>query len=114
MSTKILVKNLSGSVCIGALHELFAEHGGVESVKLVRRASSGQCLGYVQMPDAVAAAAAVTALHGSSSDGLVISVREMQRPLMRRERPYSGNGRSRGSSGRFGGQDTSTLGPDGV
>ena len=98
MSTKIHIKNLSGSRSIGELQELFAAYGQVEDVKLIRRVQTGQCSGYVNMPDATAAAAAIAGLHGSSNGGLLISVREVQRRLMRRQRAHVGNGRSGGGT----------------
>jgi hypothetical protein len=99
VSTKIRVNNLSRSLSIAALRELFATHGAVENVKLVSRDEARPCIGYVTMPDAPAAAAAVAALHGSVNDGLVMTLQDVQRPLMRRQRDRLGNGNGRSNGG---------------
>ena len=105
MSTRIRINNLGRSLSITALHELFAAHGAVENVKLVSRNQSRPCVGYVTMSDAPAAEAAIAALNGSTNDGLVMTLHEMQRPMMRRQREPSnnGNGRSNDGNGRSGG-----------
>ena len=99
MSTKLRIKNVSQSLSLASLRELFAAHGAVENVKLVSRDEASPCIGYVTMSDASGAAAAVVALHGSTNDGLVMTLRNMQRPLMRRQHNRLGNGKGRSDGG---------------
>jgi RNA recognition motif-containing protein len=81
------------------LTSLFAEHGTVESARVIADKFTGQSrgFGFVEMSTAEEAKAAITALNGSQMDGRSLTVNEAK-PM----EPRSGGGAGGGGS-RFGG-----------
>ena len=98
--TKIYVGNLSFDTSEDALRALFAQHGTVESVKLISDRETGRPrgFGFVEMSNADASRA-MQALNGKELDGRALKVNEAQEPNR------SGGGRSGGGrpGGGFGG-----------
>jgi len=74
----IFVGNLSYSTTEASLQALFEPHGTVASVKVIKDKETGQSRGFafVEMPDAVQAKAAMTALDGKDLDGRKLKVNE--------------------------------------
>ena len=99
MSTKLYVGGLSYSATESQLSTLFAEHGTVESARVIADKFTGQSrgFGFVEMSTAEEAKAAITALNGSQMDGRSLTVNEAK-PMA----PRLGGGRSDGD-GRYGG-----------
>jgi RNA recognition motif-containing protein len=94
MATKLYVGGLAYSVTEQQLEELFAEHGKVVSVAVIKDRDSGQSkgFGFVEMDDEPTALAAMEALNGKELSGRSIMVNKA-RPQEER-RPgggYSGN-----------------------
>ena len=97
MGSKLYVGGLPYSATESQLTSLFAEHGTVESARVIADKFTGQSrgFGFVEMSTAEEAKAAITALNGSQMDGRSLTVNEAK-PM----EPRSGGG-SGGS--RFGG-----------
>lgn len=76
MSTKIYVGNLPYSVTDATLRSNFEEFGGVSSAKVMMDRETGRSkgFGFVEMPSAEEAQAAISALNGMSVDGRSITV----------------------------------------
>jgi RNA recognition motif-containing protein len=89
MSSNLYVGNLSYSTSEQALQDLFAEHGEVESVRLITDRYSGRSKGFafVDMSTEDGAQAAIEALNGKPVDGRDIRV-EKAKP--RRDRSEGG------------------------
>jgi cold-inducible RNA-binding protein len=96
--TKIYVGNLSFDTSEDALRTLFAQHGTVESVKLISDRETGRPrgFGFVEMSNADASRA-MQALNGKELDGRALKVNEAQEPNR------SGGGGGRSGGGRPGG-----------
>jgi RNA recognition motif-containing protein len=95
----IYVGNLPYSATEEELKELFEAYGQVESVHLIKDQYSNQSkgFGFVEMPDAAAAQAAISALNGKELNRRTLSVNEA--------RPRGGDkGRGGYGGGRGGGQ----------
>ncbi|MFO0700358.1 MAG: RNA-binding protein [Nitrospira sp.] len=94
MSLKLYVGGLPYAATESQLNTLFAEHGTVESARIVVDKFTGQSrgFGFVEMATPEEAQAAITALNGSQMDGRSLTVNEAK-PM----EPRSGGG------GRFGG-----------
>lgn len=88
---KIFVGNFAFTVGEDYLRQLFEAYGQVESVSLVTDRDTGRArgFGFVEMPDATAAATAIRALNGSDAGGRPLNVSEA--------RPKSERGNLRGS-----------------
>lgn len=100
MNKKLYVGNLSYSVTVSALEELFASVGEVTSVNLITDRMTGRSRGFafVEMADVEAAQKAIAELNGRDLGGRAIKVAEA-RP--QRERRSGGFGeRRRGGGGR--------------
>ena len=69
-SSKLYVGNLKYSVTDEQLAQLFAQFGEVKSANVIK----GKGFGFVEMANAEAAQAAISALHGVSVDGRTIVV----------------------------------------
>lgn len=97
MGSKLYVGGLPYSATETQLTSLFAEHGTVESARVIADKFTGQSrgFGFVEMSTDEEAKAAITALNGSQMDGRSLTVNEAK-PM----EPRSGGG-SGGS--RFGG-----------
>jgi RNA recognition motif-containing protein len=90
MSMKLYVGGLAYSVTEQELEALFAEHGKVTSVAVIKDRDSGQSkgFGFVEMADDTEAKAAMTELNGKEVSGRSIIVNEA-RP---QEDRHSGGG----------------------
>jgi RNA recognition motif-containing protein len=88
----IYVGNLSFAATEEDLRQLFEPFGQVESVKLIQDKYSGRSrgFGFVEMPSADEAKAAISGLNGKEVKGRALSVNEA-RP--RSEKPRGGGGR---------------------
>lgn len=69
-----------------ALHDLFAEHGRVASVKIIKHRDTGQsrCFGFVDMPDSRAAMCAMAALNDANIQRRKLTVNQAK-PRSERE-----------------------------
>lgn len=85
---KIFVGNMSFDMDEHDLEELFAEYGDVERASIARheRSRNPRGFGFVEMPDADEAAAAIDALHGKDVLGRTLTVNESQPPQGDRSR----------------------------
>ena len=74
----IYVGNLSYSTTEDELRTLFAEHGAVDSVRLITDRDTGRAKGFafVEMSDGTEANAAIAALNGKDVDGRALTVNE--------------------------------------
>jgi RNA recognition motif-containing protein len=99
MGRKLYVGNLAYSTSETGLESLFAEAGGVESVRVMRDMATGRSrgFGFVEMESDEAAQAAITRFHDAELDGRRLAVNEA-RPMTAGGgggRPSGGGGRSR-------------------
>lgn len=95
----LYIGNLSWSISEPELQQTFEAYGEVSSCKIVKDKMTNRSkgFGFVEMPNADEANAAITALNGKDVKGRNISVNEA-RP--REERPQGGSGGGyRGGSG---------------
>lgn len=99
MATKVYVGNMSYDTTESDLRELFAAHGEVSSVNVVKDRDTGRPRGFafVEMATKEAAQAAITALNGKEVDGRQLNVNEAQPP---KERSSYGNNNSSNRGGR--------------
>jgi RNA recognition motif-containing protein len=98
----IYVGNISYDVTEADLQAAFEAFGAVASVSLIKDPYSGQSkgFGFVEMPSASEAQAAITGLHGKELMGRTLNVNEA-RPRAEGSRPER---RSGGSGGEHGGR----------
>ena len=91
MPKKLFVGNLPFSTTEDELRDLFAIHGAVESVKIVRDQASGRSrgFGFVELEDPDAATKAREAIDGSELAGRTLKVDEAH------GRPSEGRGAER-------------------
>ena len=89
---KIYVGNLPFSIDDGALANLFAEYGEVDSAKVITDRETGRSrgFGFVEMSDGGAARKAIDAVNGHELEGRTLTVNEA-RP--REDRRRGGGGR---------------------
>ena len=75
---QIFVGNLHWETTEGALEALFAPYGTVERVQIIMDRYTGRSrgFGFVEMPDARAAQAAIDGLNGTSVEGRPLTVNE--------------------------------------
>ena len=99
---EIYVGNLAYATTDAGLKAAFAQYGEVTAVRVVTDRMTGRSkgFGFVTMPDAAQAQAAIDALNGHELDGRTVRVNESQ-PKPREERGGFGGGRS-GFGGRGG------------
>jgi RNA recognition motif-containing protein len=92
----IYVGNLSFDATDEDLREAFEQHGRVESAKIVMDSYSGRArgFGFVEMPDASEARAAISGLDGQEFMGRALRVDEA------RPRRQGGGGRGGGGHGK--------------
>lgn len=78
VNQKIYVGNLSYSTTDQDFHELFAQHGGVESASVVTDRYTGRSrgFGFVEMTSSEEAQKAITALNGTDFQGRNLVVNE--------------------------------------
>ena len=103
---RIYVGGISYSTNSDGLRDLFAQAGGVTEATVVEDKYSGQSkgFGFVEMPDATEAQAAIAKFNGYSLDGRPLTVNEAK-PRENRSGGggYGGGGRSGGGGGYGGG-----------
>jgi len=89
MGSKLYVGGLPYAATESQVTTLFAEHGTVESVRIMSDKFTGQSrgFGFVEMSTTEEAQAAITALNGSQMDGRSLTVNEAK-PM----EPRSGGG----------------------
>ena len=113
---KIYVGNLSHSTNEDALQAMFASHGAVRSVAIIRDRFSGQSrgFGFVEMDNDNEAQAAIDATNGQQLDGRTLTVNEARPKPEGAGRGgrgpggggrggYGGGGGGRGGRGDYGG-----------
>jgi RNA recognition motif-containing protein len=99
MGKKLYVGNLSFNSTEDEIRELFEQHGGVDSVKVITDRETGRPRGFafVEMSEASAASDAIRALDGTQFGGRALKVNEAQD----KPRPSGGGGGGgRGGPGR--------------
>ena len=91
MGTKLYVGSLPYSTTEQQLSELFAQHGSVQSAKVITDRYTGQSrgFGFVEMATGEEAQKAIAALNGTALGGRTLVVNEA-RP--QEKRPYGGGG----------------------
>ncbi|MCZ6625811.1 MAG: RNA-binding protein [Deltaproteobacteria bacterium] len=101
MSNKLYVGGLPYSITEGRLEEIFAEHGTVESARVISDKFTGQSrgFGFVEMSSSEEAQKAIAALNDTQLDGRTLVVNEA-RP---QEKRFGGGGGDRGDRGDRGG-----------
>ena len=74
----IFVGNVPWSITEDELHQLFERYGSVASVRLATDRETGRSrgFGFVEMPDATQAQAAIDGLNGTSLGGRPLTVNE--------------------------------------
>ena len=97
---EIYVGNLAYATTDDTLKAAFAAHGEVTAVRVVTDRMTGRSkgFGFVTMPDAAQAQAAIDALNGHELDGRTVRVNELQ-PKPRDERGGFGGRGGRGGYG---------------
>lgn len=77
---KILIRNLARTTTEAALKAMFAEHGKVQSCTLVmdKDTKSSKGFGFVEMPKAGEAKAAIKLLNNQDVDGSKIRVKKAE------------------------------------
>ena len=103
---EIYVGNLAYATTDDGLKAAFAAFGEVTAVRVVTDRMTGRSkgFGFVTMPDAVQAQAAIDALNGHELDGRTVRVNESQpKPREEREGGFGGGRGGRGGRGGFGG-----------
>lgn len=100
MGNKLYVGGLPYSVTEGQLQDIFAEHGTVESAKIITDKFTGQSrgFGFVEMASSDEAQKAIQALNGSQLGGRTLTVNEAK-PMASRE--TGGGGRRTRSAGGY-------------
>ncbi len=96
MGSKIYVGGLPYAATEQQLSDLFAQHGAVESARVITDKFTGQSrgFGFVEMTASEDAQKAIAALNGTQMDGRTLTVNEAK-PM----EPRSGGGGSRGGFG---------------
>lgn len=99
---KLYVGGLPFSVSDRQLEELFAEHGTVESARVITDKMTGRSrgFGFVEMSSQEEAQSAIESLNGSQLEGRTLTVNEAKE---RAPRPGGGGGGGRGGYGGGGG-----------
>lgn len=102
MGRKLYVGNLPYSATEDALEKKFAEHGKVESVKLITDRDTGQSkgFGFVEMSSNSEANAAIAGLNGVEFEGRALKVNEAK-PQEKRSGGGGGGGRGGYGGGRW-------------
>jgi len=110
----LFVAKLDSSVTGDDLNELFSAYGEVASAKIIfdRETGNSKCFGFVEMPNAEEASAAIAALNETELKGKQMVVKEANPPQERPRRDFNrgggGGGYNRGGGGgynRGGGSD---------
>ena len=105
MSQKLYVGGLPYSVTDGQLEEIFAEHGTVESARVIADKFTAQSrgFGFVEMSSGEEAQKAIDALNGNELQGRTLTVNEA-RPQERRSGFGNGGGGGGGNRRSGGGR----------
>jgi RNA recognition motif-containing protein len=84
----IFVGNLAFTTTEEELHQLFYGYGAVERVQIIQDRETGRSrgFGFVEMPDATEAQAAIAGLNGTSLGGRDLTVNEARQREERRPR----------------------------
>jgi len=92
----IYVTNLAYTTTEEELSQLFEPYGSVESVRIITDRETGRSrgFGFVEMPDATEARAAIAGLNGTALGGRTLTVDEA-RPREERRPRDDGEGRRR-------------------
>jgi cold-inducible RNA-binding protein len=92
----IYVTNLAYTTTEEELSQLFEPYGSVESVRIITDRETGRSrgFGFVEMPDATEARAAIAGLNGTALGGRALTVDEA-RPREERRPRDDGDGRRR-------------------
>jgi len=100
VGTKLYVGSLPYSTTEQELTELFAQHGSVQSAKVISDRYTGQSrgFGFVEMATAEEAQKAITALNGTALGGRTLVVNEA-RP--QEKRSFGGGGGGGGERDRW-------------
>src|SRR3990170_237130 len=100
MNNKLYVGGLPYSVTEGRLEEIFAEHGTVQSARVISDKFTGQSrgFGFVEMASGEEAQKAIEALNGTQLDGRTLMVNEAK-PMARRDGGGGSGGGGRSGSG---------------
>ena len=77
-SIRIFVGNLAWTTTEDELTQLFESYGEVERAQIITDHETGRSrgFGFVEMPDATEAKAAIDGLHGTSQGGRLLTVNE--------------------------------------
>lgn len=104
MSSKLYVGGLPYSVTDGRLEEIFAEHGSVQSARVISDKFTGRSrgFGFVEMASSEEAQKAMEALNGTQLEGRTLVVNEAK-PQERR--PGGGGDQRRAGGGGGGGRN---------
>jgi RNA recognition motif-containing protein len=105
MGKKLYVGNLPFSATEQILSDTFAEHGTVESAKIITDRDTGRSkgFGFVEMSSDAEAQAAIDKLNGSQWEGRQLTVNEAKPQAPRDNRGGGGGGGGRGGGGYGGG-----------
>ena len=92
MGKKLYVGNLTYGVTDGALSDLFAAHGAVQSAQVIMDRDTGKSKGFafVEMANGTEAQAAITAMNGQDVNGRALTVNEA-RPREERGNRFAGS-----------------------
>jgi len=103
MGSKIYVGGLPYAATEQQLSDLFAQHGAVESARVITDKFTGQSrgFGFVEMTTGEDAQKAIAALNGTQMDGRTLTVNEAK-PM----EPRSGGGGGRGGFGGGAGRNS--------
>ena len=103
MGSKVYVGGLPYSATEAEVEALFAEHGTVESARVITDKYTGQSrgFGFVEMSTQEEAQAAISALHSSEMGGRTLTVNEAK-PMAPRSGGGFGGGGGRGGDGNRG------------
>ena len=104
MGSKVYVGGLPYSATEAEVETLFAEHGTVESARVITDKYTGQSrgFGFVEMSTPEEAQAAISALHSSEMGGRTLTVNEAKPMAPRPSGGFGGGGGGRGGDGNRG------------
>ena len=96
MGKKLYVGNLSYSVTESSIHDLFSQHGSVDSCKIITDRDSGRSKGFafVEMSSDEEAQKAISSLNGHTLDSRALTVNEARPQAPRSSGGGFGGGRS--------------------
>ena len=104
MGSKVYVGGLPYSATEAEVEALFAEHGTVESARVITDKYTGQSrgFGFVEMSTPEEAQAPISALHSSEMGGRTLTVNEAKPMAPRSGGGFGGGGGGRGGDGNRG------------